>query len=163
MKKLFWGLLLLPLLSFAPHKFYVSKTIIEFNPRSMSYEVTCKIFTDDLERAISKPGEAPIRLGTDRERVEANGLIEQYIRNHFIVLYNNERIELSFLGKESEADLTYCYFEFVRPQEYNTISIESTLLLEHYPEQQNIVDLRANGSSKTVILTQQHPKEVIFR
>lgn len=163
MKRYLFLLLLLPLLSASEHKFYVSKTIIEFNPRSGSFEITCKLFTDDLEMALGSAGRKPIRLGTDQEPSNANDLIEDYIKKHFILKYNDEPIYLSFIGKEAEADLTYCYMEFVKPQEYNTISIESTIFYELFPEQQNIVDVKANASTKTVVLIRDKSKEVIFR
>jgi len=163
MKRYLLLLLLLPLLSASEHKFYVSKTIIEFNPRSQSFEMTCKLFTDDLELALGTVDAKPIRLGTDKEPANANDLIEDYIKKHFTLKYNDELIHLSFVGKEAEADLTYCYLEFVKPQEYNTISIESTIFYELFPEQQNIVDLRANASTKTVVLIKDKPREVIYR
>lgn len=129
----------------------------------MSFEITCKLFTDDLEQAIGSTPSKPIRLGTDKETSEANSLIENYIKDHFKILYNGQPIFLSFVGKEAEADLTYCYLEFVQPENYATISIENTLLFELFPDQQNIVDLRANASSKTIILTKDRSIEVIYR
>ena len=35
------------------HKFYLSKTTIEFNRSNGMYEATIKFFTDDLEQALS--------------------------------------------------------------------------------------------------------------
>ncbi len=163
MKRYLFLLMLFPLLSASEHKFYVSKTVIEFSNRTQSFEVICKIFTDDLELAIGSTDAKPIRLGTGKEPSNANDLIEDYVKNHFKIKYNDEPIYLTFIGKEADADLTFCYFEFVKPQEYNSISLESTILYEHFPEQQNIVDLRANASTKTVILTKERPKEVVFR
>ncbi|HEY8403765.1 MAG TPA: DUF6702 family protein [Flavobacteriales bacterium] len=163
MKRFLILLLLLPLYSATAHKFYVSKTVIEYNPRSEAFEIMCKIFTDDLELAIGSTDENPIRLGTSKEPANADALIEEYVRKHFKIKYNDEPVHLAFIGKEAEADLTYIYFEFYKPQEYNTITVESTILYEHFHDQQNIVDLRANASTKTVILTKDRPREVIFR
>lgn len=146
-----------------PHKFYVSKTVIEYNPRSHSFEVTCKIFTDDLERALGDSNENPIRLGSEKEIKNADELIENYLKSHLKIRYNDEPIHMTFLGKEAEADLTFCYFEFVKPSEYNTISIENTILYEHFPDQKNIVDVVANGSTKTVIFVKEKSKEIILR
>jgi carbonic anhydrase len=163
MKRFFLLFLLLPLFSATAHKFYVSKTVIEYNQRSQTFEVMCKVFTDDLELAIGSTDDNPIRLGTSKEPSNADALIENYVRKHFKIKYNDEPIHLTFVGKEAEADLTYIYFEFFKPQEYNTISLESTILYEHFHDQQNIIDLRANASTKTVILTKDRSREVIFR
>ncbi len=58
-----------------PHKFYVSKSTVEYNARTGVYEVTCKLFTDDLERAIDPTGDKPAKLGTDKETGDADSRI----------------------------------------------------------------------------------------
>jgi len=162
MKKLLF-LLLLPLLSAAPHKFYVSKTFVEFNPRTQGYEVMCKLFTDDLERALTAAAQKTIRLGGDTEPSIANDLVEAYLQNHLRISYNNMPMQLRYVGKEVDSDLTICYLEFTQGPDYSTIAIENTIFYEFFPEQQNLLDLIVNGTTKTVIFTKEKPSEVIFR
>jgi hypothetical protein len=66
MKNLLWILAFVVLSSWAPHKFYVSNNIVEYNARTGIYEVTCKIFTDDLERALAPAG-TNLFLGSERD------------------------------------------------------------------------------------------------
>lgn len=133
------------------HKFYVSKTTIELNPRSGMFEVTCKIFTDDLERAIGSTDVSPVRLGTERESSDAASRIEAYLKQKLRLKMNGLPVDLRFVGKECETDLTFCYLEFYVQPNFNTIEVTNEILFEHYPEQQNIVDLVAYSKTRTAV------------
>ncbi len=146
-------------MSFTTHKFYVSNTLIEFNAQSQSYEVTCKLFTDDLERALG--GDA-IHLGAENEASNANTLVEEYVRSHFKITFNDQPQLLSFVGKEVENDLTLCYFEMYQATDFNVLKVDNTMLLELFPEQKNIVELTSGGRSQTYILTKDKTAETIF-
>ncbi len=159
MYKIIFPLIFFLMTSFISHKFYVSNTLIEHNTQSQSYQITCKIFTDDLELAI---GGDVIHIGEGNEVVNCNALIENYINAHFKLWYNEHPQLLSFIGKEVENDLTYCYFEMQQQAEFNVLKIESSLLLELFPDQKNIVELSASGKSQTMILTKDKTMETVF-
>lgn len=148
--------------SFSTHKFYVSNTICEFNPRSGQFEVTCKLFTDDLERALGYGEDKPMRLGTDREISGANSLIENYINQHLHFKLNNQPANIRFVGKEAEADLTFCYFEFASPGAISVAEIENSLFTELYDGQQNIVDWRIGGKSQTIYFSKNDTWETVY-
>lgn len=150
------------LCSFAPHKFYVSKTMVEFNPRSQGFEVTCKFFTDDLEVVISKMNGSSLKLG-EGEVPKADQLIESHIQSHFKMWFDDQLVVMRFVGKEVEGDMTYCYLEFFRSPQYHALKIENSCLMEDFPDQQNIVDLKAEGTTSTVILSASKNTDVIFR
>jgi hypothetical protein len=162
MKNLLWILAFVALTSWAPHKFYVSNNIVEYNVRTGIYEVTCKIFTDDLERAIAPDGSS-LFLGSERERKDVNWLIQEYIEKKFKIKINDNSIALKYIGKEVDPELTHLYFEFTFVDMPNTISAENTVLFEHFEDQKNIIDLRMNGWNHTIFLTKQKPFEVSYR
>lgn len=145
------------------HKFYVSNSVIEFNPRSNSYEVTCKIFTDDLELALETSSGRKVSLSNAQEKYVSEKLIADYVSPRFKVLFDDKPVIMSFVGFESEVDLTYVYYEVSGNADFNVLTVENSLLFELYPEQKNIVDVRKSGWVKTVILTKDHLRESIFR
>lgn len=162
MKNLLWILAFIALTSWAPHKFYVSNNIVEYNARTQLFEVTCKIFTDDLERALAPDG-ASLFLGSERERNDVNWLIQEYIEKKFKIKINDKPIQFKYIGKEVDPELTHLYFEFNYVDMPNTVSVENTVLFEHFEEQKNIIDLRLNGWNYTMFLTKQKPSEVSYR
>ncbi|MFN6380593.1 MAG: DUF6702 family protein [Flavobacteriales bacterium] len=162
MKNLLWILALVALSSWAPHKFYVSNNIVEYNPRTQLYEVTCKIFTDDLERALAPDGTS-LFLGSEKEKNDVNWLIQEYIEKKFKIKINDKPIQFKYVGKEVDPELTHLYFEFAYVDMPNTVTVENTVLFEHFEDQKNIIDLRLNGWNYTMFLTKQKPSEVSYR
>lgn len=162
MKHLLW-LLILPLFISGTHKFYVSNNIVELNTRTNMYEVTCKIFTDDLEAMIQPSCPQPIKLGSDQEYTQTNGLILFYLNKHFKIKINDNPVYFSWVGKNVAPDLTEVFMEFSFPDAAKSINIENNVLMEIFPEQKNIIDLRINGIYTTMILTKEHPSDTKFR
>lgn len=143
------------------HKFYVSNTLIELNPRSQMMEVTCKLFTDDFERVLYVNGiKTSLSNNTD---ANAKSVVEDYINQHLHLKIDGAPVNMSFVGFESEADLTYCYFEFLPRQNFSNLLVENTLFFEAIPEQKNLVDIRMNGWSKSTFLTKEKPSELVYR
>jgi len=146
-----------------PHKFYVSKTTIELNPRSGMFEISSKIFTDDLEKAIGSTEVNPVRLGSDKEAADADQRIESYLKQHLSIKINNVPVELRYVGKEVESDLAFCYLEFYNAIDFTTIEVTNTILYEHFAEQQNIVDLVAHSKTSTAVLLQNQAVHIFHR
>jgi hypothetical protein len=162
--RLIFGLMALVMCtSFAPHKYYVSKTNIEFNARTGGYEITMKFFTDDFERALGATDDHPLRLGSPQEAEDANERIENYITQKFVMKFNNTFTPMRFVGKEVENDLTYCYFEYTPPTEWHSLEFYNTFLIELFPDQENVVDFTWNTTTRTLIFVRDHQSETIFQ
>lgn len=155
--------IVLPLTYGFVHKFYVSKTMIEYNPRTALFEVTSKVFTDDLELAIGGTQVGEIHLGTDREVSDADGRIERYLREHFRIMADGKPIEWRWVGKEVDGDMTFCYVEFYRTPDFSTLQVHNDVLVAQYPEQQNIVDLIMHSSTQTLIFNKDLVKQEFRR
>ncbi len=162
MKKFLLFLMFIPLAAFVPHKFYVTNNIVEYNARTGIYEVTCKIFTDDLETAVSPNGQV-LHLGEANEDINANMYIFEYLQKHMKVQINSQPILFKYIGKEVAPDLTHVYMEFQFPDPVNVISVEHDGWMEHFSDQKNIIDIRINGWNYTMILTKDMKKETKFR
>jgi hypothetical protein len=145
------------------HKFYISKTIIEFNTRTQLFEITCKMFTDDLELALSQNLGAPIHLGTSEEVNDADVVMERYMRQHFSMIIDGASAEWRWVGKEVENDLTYCYLELYRKPDFRSMAVTNDLLIAQFPEQQNIVDLSVLGTTQTLVFLKDHISQLFTR
>ncbi len=154
-------ILLLPLMGFVPHKFYVSNNIVEYNARTGNYEMICKLFTDDLQNAISPSKN--LFLGDEREDTESNRLILEYLQKHFEIYLNDRKMDYRFIGKEVDPELTQVYLEFTFADNPSVIKIRNTTMFELFPEQKNIIDLRIHGWHYTMFLTKERPEEIQVR
>jgi hypothetical protein len=145
------------------HKFYISKTTIEFNARTQQFEITCKMFTDDLELAVERASGKSMLLGTERELSETNTLLESYMKQHFKCAMDGGVVEWRWVGKEVENDLTYCYMEIYRKPDFASLTVTNDILISEFPDQQNIVDLTVSGSTQTLLFIKDRIQQTFLR
>ena len=153
MKKILLSILLLPLLAFSLHKFYVSSIRVEHNKQEQTVQITLRIFTDDLERAVNDSFKSDIVIDSEKDTEKIEELLHTYINNTFNVKINNELAALHYLGKEFYADMTYLYIEIEKVKDIGSIEIKDSMLMETFPDQKNIINLFINGVKKTFVLT----------
>ena len=53
-KKLYFLFIIIPLLSFSTHKYYLSLTQIKFKEESKAVQIIINVFMDDIETAMNK-------------------------------------------------------------------------------------------------------------
>ena len=85
-KKYTFLLLIIPLFSFALHKYYLSLTKIDYVKESKSVQITMRIFIDDLEKTLNKINNNSFELATKNELEASDFYIEKYVSEHLKVL-----------------------------------------------------------------------------
>lgn len=139
------------------HKFYMSLTEIEHNPRTQSLECTMHLFTDDLELALEQFSGLDINLGLKDEHPSTDSLLQAYINTYFTIAVNGKSTKPTVIGKEVEIDKTYCYVEVVKQPKVASVSITNQILMEVYSDQKNIVHVRAHGKKRSLYLRKGKP------
>ena len=66
LKKYFLLLLIIPLLSFSAHKYYLSLTQINYKEASKSVQIIINVFMDDIETALNKDHSIDLQLSTKK-------------------------------------------------------------------------------------------------
>ncbi|MGB1032197.1 MAG: DUF6702 family protein [Flavobacteriales bacterium] len=144
----------------ADHTYYFSLTQVVENHNSNSLEITMRLFTDDIEKALQDEGE-PLRMGDKRQRKDLDVLFEDYLRKHFEIKTDQQTMLFSYIGLEVENDITYAYLEVPNFNGFSIIEFRNEFLMELYPEQLNRLNLKINGWNKTIELTKDHSSELI--
>lgn len=155
LKRILVVLFLITGLSFVPckaHKFYVSLVRIEQNNNSNSFEITFKIFTDDLENALELSSNENLRIGTKWEYEKTDSILWNYVKKHFGIWVNGTKMNLIFIGKEVELDVTWCYVEVMELGRVETISVFDDMLIELFIDQVNIVQVSYEEVEKSLLL-----------
>lgn len=146
-------LLVFPLISAAPmHKFYVSITKIEYVKEKNSLQIITKIFTDDIEDALQQRYDASISLDTKKETKAADEDLKNYILQKINIKVNGKAAKLEYVGKEYDTDMVVAYIEIKDVNDLKTIEIENKILMEIFPEQQNIIHLKTPKNRRSLIL-----------
>jgi hypothetical protein len=146
-------LLVFPMGSATPvHKFYVSITKIEYVKEKKSLQIITKIFTDDIEDALQQRYDASISLDTKKETEAADEDLKKYILQKLNIKVNGKQVKLNYIGKEYDTDMLVAYLEVTDVANLKSIEIENKVLLEMFPDQQNIIHLKTPNSRKSLIL-----------
>lgn len=136
------------------HEFYVGLTDIEFNDKEKRYELTIKVFTDDLELAVERfSGKDNLKIGTKNENSKVDSLIFAYVFKHVnLGATPAEKMPLNIIGRETELDVTWLYLESNETKPYPALHVTNSMIMEIYDAQTHMVHLKQGGNIETTVL-----------
>lgn len=144
------------LLGFFLHPFHVSVCDINYNETNKSLEITHRIFLDDLEATLRNySGNTKLDVMKIEDKAEVNRLLESYFKEKFAVSANGQLLSFQYLGEEIEDDVMLCYIEIKNVDHLQFIEVESGLLIEIFPDQMNIVHIKAFGDTRSLRLREK--------
>lgn len=135
----------------AVHDFHTSLTEINYNPKTKSLEMTIRVFTDDLERALTNiNNDKAVKIQpTD---YSTDPLIIKYLRKHLaFVSPNKDVVPYDFLGKEVELDATWLYVEVPAAENLKGYSIFNSIMTELFDDQTNLINLIYPDKKKSFV------------
>ena len=142
------------------HDFYVSLCEINYNRETSSLEVAVKIFSDDLEAALSARGVSENEQEADSS--ETNDVyIDRYLRRCIRLQASDAVLNWEYLGSEAELDVVWCYLEISGIREPAELTITNKLLTDIYEEQLNIVHVNVGNHKKSLLLSLNTPTKTI--
>jgi hypothetical protein len=147
MKYFFAGccLVAVTLLSFSAHPIYLSTTEIDYNKKAKTLEIAIKVFSDDLQEALTKEAGEPVEIATDREHKDATALIIDYLTDHFIVEINGKQKPFRYLTRRVVQDdfyATWILLEVPKVGNIKSFRLKNDILIEEKDGQQNHVKFR---------------------
>ena len=134
------------------HPIYLSVTEIQYNVKDKTLEVSCKIFTGDLEAILKSKSKSKINLlqPTDKKLMES--LVDQYIQQHLKIKVEGQIKQMEFLGYEQNEDAIQSYFEIGNVATMKKIEVQDDILYEYKSEQISIIHVVINGNRKSTKL-----------
>ena len=131
------------------HDFHSSLAEIHYNAASKSLEVSLRVFSDDLNTALTKANSRTVRVD---QTAAADALIKQYLDKRFAFTNaKNARKPIVWVGKEMAVDVTWLYFEVPLNENLNGMRFENSLLCELFEDQVNIVNLNYQNQKRTYL------------
>jgi hypothetical protein len=131
------------------HPFYVSVTEIKQNPTNHSIEISCRMFYDDLEKALEKQNHVQIDIVKPKDKAQINKLINDYVKKHLIIRADGKSLNLNFIGYEIQEDGAWSYFEVKGINAVKEVQVHDDLLFEQHPEQINMMHVIINNQRKS--------------
>ena len=144
------------------HPFHVSVCSIHHAPDEQTLQITQKIFADDLEEALtaaSTIGPVDVLNPPDPDALDA--LIDDYLRNHLQITVNGQVTEATYLGHEREEMALWCYLEVSGVPDIQSLSVRSTILIDTFDDQTNIVHVEYRNALKSMKLAKNYPNDQV--
>src|SRR6201999_2206225 len=121
------------------HPLYITVTEISHNAKDKILEVSCKVFTNDLETVLQKMTGAKVDLSAVDKKAADDKLIEAYVERHLLLKCDGKPATLHFIGSEKEADGTWSYFQVNDIPAVKKIDVVNNLLYESFEQEINIM------------------------
>lgn len=136
----------------AAHPLYITVTEIKHSAKDKILEVSCKIFTNDLETVLEKQARTKVDLSNEKEKPANERLIDEYIEKHLRLKVDGKSAQLHWVGSEKESDGTWCYFQVNDVAAVKRIDVTNDLLYEAFNQQINIMHVTVGGERKSTRL-----------
>jgi hypothetical protein len=166
-KYFFFVLVVLPVFFSADfHPIYVSTTQVEYNESNKSLDIAIKVFSDDLESAISKSEGSLVEIGTEKEALNATELIVGYVKKNFSLEVNGKEVEYKFISRKLEKKDFFAMWILVQVEKVRklkSMKITNNLLIDLNYQQQNIISFRDSDGSKKKFTTYRNKTEVVIK
>ena len=158
------NILLIPLFLLAMmHPLHFSVTNIDYNKENKSFDISLKIFTNDLENAINKNYEKKINLKEDKSD-ETNTLINKYIKSNFSIIIDGKKMDKKkfvFKDVKSNENSTWIYYEYIKIKKIKTVSIQNSILMDIFNDQTNLIVFKYLDYQKGFELQNKNEKAVV--
>lgn len=130
------------------HKIHVSVAHLEFDQAKQTVEIVIRVFTDDLENALSRRAKRQVKLdpataGKDRQVSE---LVMAYLRGAFELKNKAGRpVILAWSGIEGQMDMFWIYLKGRMPGGLEGAQMRNKIFCELFDDQVNIVNAKHKG------------------
>ncbi len=155
LKHILYLFVIIPLLSFTEHKYYLSLTQVKHNQNTKSLQIIINVFMDDIELALNKDYNVDLRLTTKNELVDNDQFFKDYFSKKLFFKIDGIKKSHNYIGKEYENDLVLLYLEIENVDNVDTLDIENNVLTRHFPEQQNLIKSKVGNKNKSVLLDKE--------
>lgn len=133
------------------HPFYVSVTEIRSDAAKSSFQVSCRMFTDDLQDALYRQYGFKAELARP-QGADADKQLAKYIQERLQIKVNGQQVDLRWVGYEIEEEATWCYWEATQFPGTGTLEVQNRLLYDYLSGQTNLIHVYKNGVRNSIKL-----------
>ena len=140
------------------HPIFVSVTEIEHNAKDKTLEISCKIFTDDFEKALRQTYNTHVDLLQPKDKNAMNKLVQDYVQKHLLLKVDEKIVALQFIGYEQQEEGIVSFYQVNNIAAVKKLDITDNILFEYKKEQISIIHTTMNGNKKSTKLVNPDDK-----
>lgn len=132
------------------HDFHTSLTEMRYNTKSKTFEISLRVFTDDLQKVLSETNQNKKFLVENNDKNDS--FVEAYIKKQFVVVNaKNQKTIINYIGKEKEGEATWIYLEMPVIESINGSKIHNNVLIDMFEDQTNILNIFIQNQKKSYL------------
>ena len=130
------------------HPFFVSVVEVEYVAKDSEMGISCKVFSDDLEKTIEGFSKQDIDiLNGDKKKNEE--LLKKYFAAHLSINLDGKMYTPSYLGYENDKEATWIYLEIKNVPAPAKVDVVTDILYDYNKSQQNIIHCILDGNRQS--------------
>jgi len=134
----------------AKHPVFLSVTNVEYNNKEHRMEISCKIFTNDLESTLKKRFKTGIDLLHPKDQGRMDSLLNVYLQEHLKVSVDGKSRAMEYLGYEQIEDGIFTYYQISDIQQTPSfVELDNTILYDYQKTQSSIMHVTVEGKRKS--------------
>lgn len=141
------------------HPLFVSVIDMKHNTSAKNIEVSVRVFSDDLEAALSKNYNTKVDVTKNTNDKAVNSLISKYVQQKLQISVDGKIKEQQYVGYEIQKESVWIFVEFADVAAIKKLNVTCSFLYDFQEKQSNIFNVRANGSEKNYKL--DNPKNSV--
>ncbi|WP_432714263.1 DUF6702 family protein [Pedobacter sp.] len=144
------------------HPLHLSSMELNYTTKGGTLEISCRLFTDDLEDALRKQFKVPADLSAPAKHKAMDELLKKYIAMHVQLKANEKALPLNYLGFEKDREAIVVYIESATVKGLKKLEIQNSLMYDVFDDQGNIMHMIYNGARKSTKLDYPDRNAVIL-
>ena len=137
------------LTAFSFHPYYMSVTEFTYNAAEKEVQVSCKIFTDDLEGALKQSLKRKIDILNVSAKTENEQFLNNYLQEHLKLQLDGKAVPMQMIGFEQEGEAVWIYLVTKNTARFKTATVFNDILYSYKEEQINIVHFKNANDRKS--------------
>ncbi len=142
-------MVILTCLAASDHPIYVSTAEIDYKTKERRIEMAVKIFSNDLQSAISAKEGNRVEIGTKQEEAAiATKYIKEYLHENFKLYSNDKELEWEYVGRELDRQDDFAIWVFLKVEKVRKLKdlvLYNNILIEHQEGQKNKISFRTDS------------------
>jgi hypothetical protein len=131
------------------HPYYMSVTEFEYKPAEKEVQVSCKIFTDDLEGTLKKEYKRKVDILNTASKKENEQLLNSYLQQHLRLQLDGKPVALKMIGFEEEGEAIWIYLVTSNIAAFKSAVVFNDLLYSYREDQLNIIHFKNKAERKS--------------
>lgn len=144
------------------HPFHSSVMEMSYNQQDQSWEISLRLFQDDLEQTMSAVTGKKFRMVPGDASSEH--ALDSYIRQHFRFHAGKQFTSpYRWVGSELQQDVVWVYLEIPTKSDLVGAYVENSLFIDEFPDQTNLVSWSYIGQKKSYLFRKSQELQQLSR